>query len=94
MTTTGYIRSSRKILMTKSTIKDKRRQRRNKSKITSNDELYSSLTEEVFVLPDETPEYVEQIQVKTVERKRFRPLIGAEYDYHYNHDTARTHKRK
>jgi len=67
--------------MTKSTIKDKRRQRRNKSKITSNDELYSSLTEEVFVLPEETPEYVEQIQVKTVERKRFRPLIGAEYDY-------------
>jgi len=67
--------------MTKSTIKDKRRQRRNKSKITSNDELYSSLTEEVFVLPDETPEYVEQIEVKTVERKRFRPLLGAEYNY-------------
>lgn len=78
---TGCIRSLRKILMTKSTIKDKRRQRRNKSKITSNDELYSSLTEEVFVLPDETPEYVEQIEVKTVERKRFRPLLGAEYNY-------------
>jgi hypothetical protein len=66
--------------MTKSTIKDKRRQRRNKSKITSNDELYTS-SEEVFVLPDETPEYVEQIQIKTVERKRYRPLIGAEYNY-------------
>ena len=50
--------------MAKSTIKDKRRQRRNKSTITSNDELYNSLTEEIFVLPDETPEYVEQIQVK------------------------------
>ena len=66
--------------MTKSTIKDKRRQRRNKSTITSNDELYN-ISEEVFVHPDETPEYIEQIQVKTVERKRFRPLIGAEYDY-------------
>ena len=67
--------------MSKSTIRDKRRQRRNKSTITSNDELYNSLTEEIFVLPDETPEYVEQIQVKTVERKRFRPLLGAEYNY-------------
>ena len=66
--------------MAKSTIKDKRRQRRNKSKITSNVELYN-ISEEVFELPDETSEYVEQIQVKTVERKRFRPLIGAEYDY-------------
>ena len=65
--------------MTKTTIKDKRRQRRNKLKITSNDELYTS-SNEIFEI-DETPEYVEQIQVKSIERKRFRPLIGAEYDY-------------
>jgi len=68
--------------MPKSTIKDKRRLRRNNSKITSTDELYNSLSDdEVFELPEETPEYVKEIQVKTVERKRFRPLIGAEYDY-------------
>ena len=66
--------------MSKSTIKDKRRARRGKSTITSNDELYNSLTEEVFEI-DDTPEYIQQIEVKTVERKRFRPLIGAEYDY-------------
>ena len=78
----GYTKSSRKILMPKSTIKDKRRLRRNNSKITSTDELYNSLSDdEVFELPEETPEYVKEIQVKTVERKRFRPLIGAEYDY-------------
>ena len=67
MTTTGCTRSSRKILMTKTTIKDKRRQRRNKLKITSNDELYTS-SNEIFEI-DETPEYVEQIQVKSIERK-------------------------
>jgi len=69
--------------MTKSTIKDKRRQRRNKEvKITSNDELYlNSLGENVFMSPEETSEHVKAIQVKTIERKRYRPLIGAEYDY-------------
>jgi len=47
--------------MTKSTIKEKRRQRRNKSKITSNVELYTS-SEEVFemdysIVPEDAEEY-------------------------------------
>jgi|TARA_B110000495_G_C22961672_1_gene563745 hypothetical protein len=60
-----------------SSIRDKRRKR---SKITSNDELYEQ-TNEVFDAPEETPEYVEEIQIKTVDRKRFRPLMGEEYQY-------------
>ena len=75
---TGCIRSSRKILMTKSTIRDKRRARRGERNIVSNEKLYETFTQEPV---EETPEYVQEIQMKAVERKRFRQLIGAEYDY-------------
>jgi hypothetical protein len=64
--------------MSKSTIRDKRRARRGDRNIVSNEELYDSFTKEPV---DETPEYIQEIQMKTVERKRFRQLIGAEYDY-------------
>ena len=64
--------------MAKSTIRDKRRARRGERNIVSNEELYDTFTQEPV---EETSEHVQEIQMKTVERKRFRQLIGAEYDY-------------
>ena len=55
--------------MAKSTIKDKRRARRGERNIVSNEELYDTFTQEPVA---ETPEYIQEIQMKSVERKRFR----------------------
>ena len=66
--------------MAKSTIREKRR-RRNKNNVTSNDDIYISMDNEVFDAPEETVEYVAEIKEQTVERKRFRPLMGEEYDF-------------
>ena len=66
--------------MAKSTIREKRR-RRNKNNVTSNDDIYIAMENEVFDAPEETVEYVAEIKEQTVERKRFRPLMGEEYDF-------------
>ena len=66
--------------MAKSTIREKRR-RRNKNNVTSNDDIYIAMENEVFDAPEETVEYVAEIKEQTVARKRFRPLMGEEYDF-------------
>ena len=64
----------------KSTIRDKRRQRKGKGVITSNDELYTSKGGDIF---DEKPteSKLKEIKTKVVKRKRLRPLIENEYNY-------------
>jgi len=70
-------------LMTKKTIKtsikEKRRQRKEKGTIKSNEELYSSLGTDVFDIQTEVK--LKEIKIKTVERKRLRPLRENEYNY-------------
>jgi len=64
----------------KSTIRDKRRQRKTKGAITSNDELYDSLGGKIFSQkPSKTK--LADIETKVVKRKRNRPLIDNEYNY-------------
>ena len=64
----------------KSTIRDKRRQRKTKGAITSNDELYDSLGGKIFnQKPSKTK--LADIETKIVKRKRNRPLIDNEYNY-------------
>ena len=47
--------------MAKSTIREKRR-RRNKNNVTSNDDIYIAMENEVFDAPEETVEYVAEIK--------------------------------
>lgn len=64
----------------KTSIKEKRRQRKSKGAITSNDDLYSSKGGAIFdELPEETK--LEDIKTKIVKRKRLRPLIDNSYNY-------------
>ena len=63
----------------KTSIKEKRRQRKEKGTIKSNEELYSSLGTDVFDIQTEVK--LKEIKIKTVERKRLRPLRENEYNY-------------
>ena len=63
----------------KTSIKEKRRQRKGKGTIKSNEELYSSLGTDVFDAPTEAK--LKKIKTKIVERKRLRPLRENEYNY-------------
>ena len=85
----GCIRNSRKIQMTKknikTSIKEKRRQRKGKVAITSNDELYNSLGLNTTIGPD--AEQLDDIKTKYVKRKRLRPLLENDYDYKTMADT-------
>ena len=64
----------------KTSIKEKRRQRKGKVAITSNDELYSTLGGEIFA-EKPTESKLKKIKTKIVERKRLRPLRENEYNY-------------
>ena len=64
----------------KTSIKEKRRQRKGKVAITSNDELYSTLGGEIFA-EKPTESKLKKIKTKIVERKRLRPIIKNGYDY-------------
>ena len=64
----------------KTSIKEKRRQRKGKGAITSNDELYSTLGGEIFA-EKPTESKLKKIKTKIVERKRLRPLRENEYNY-------------
>ena len=63
----------------KTSIKEKRRQRKGKGPIKSNEELYNSLGEDAFVIPDE--EELKVTAVEYVKRKRLLPLLETGYDY-------------
>ena len=64
----------------KTSIKEKRRQRKSKGAITSNDDLYSSKGGAIF---DELPteDKLKEIETKVVKRKRLRPLVDDTYRY-------------
>jgi hypothetical protein len=64
----------------KTSIKEKRRQRKSKGAITSNDDLYSSKGGAIF---DELPteDKLKEIKTKVVKRKRLRPLVDNTYRY-------------
>ena len=64
----------------KTSIKEKRRQRKGKAVITPNDELYSTLGGEIFA-EKPTESKLKKIKTKIVERKRLRPIIKNGYDY-------------
>ena len=64
----------------KTSIKEKRRQRKGKVAITSNDELYSTKGGEIFS-EKPTESKLKKIKTKIVERKRLRPLRENEYNY-------------
>jgi hypothetical protein len=64
----------------KTSIKEKRRQRKGKVAITSNDELYSTKGGEIFA-EKPTESKLKKIKTKIVERKRLRPLRENEYNY-------------
>lgn len=64
----------------KTSIKEKRRQRKGKAVITPNDELYSTLGGEIFAEKPSKPQ-LKEIKTKTVLRKRLRPIIKNEYNY-------------
>jgi len=64
----------------KTSIQEKRRQRKGKAVITPNDELYSTLGGEIFA-EKPTESKLKKIKTKIVERKRLRPIIKNGYDY-------------
>lgn len=64
----------------KTSIKEKRRQRKGKVAITSNDELYSTSGGDIFAEKPSKPQ-LKEIKTKTVLRKRLRPIIKNVYDY-------------
>lgn len=63
----------------KTSIKEKRRQRKGKGTIKSNEELYNSLGADVFDTPTTT--HLKEVKTKYVKRKRLRPLVENEYNY-------------
>lgn len=73
--------------MSNSTIRAKRKARRGNTKVVKNEELYDKAQVDTSLMNEPVEENLIEIEERTVQRRKFKPLKSSTYDYKFMADT-------